>query len=167
MALADNLLVQAYKLATMDAGIPAQANLRRAVCSAYYALFHQLVAAAVGLLIPGTLAGLRARVSRSFQHNEMKRVCSRFAALRPSDDLASLPGTTISPQLLSVVQVFESLQQWRHIADYDVAFSFLRADALSSVREARQAFADWATMSDSDEATVFLAALAFGARRSR
>lgn len=39
----DDLLRQAERLAKLDPKRPRQANLRRAVSSAYYALFHFLV----------------------------------------------------------------------------------------------------------------------------
>ena len=38
-----DLLEQALRLAKLDAKKPKQANLRRAISSAYYALFHMLV----------------------------------------------------------------------------------------------------------------------------
>ncbi len=46
MAFADDLLEQAYHLANKDAQ-PTQASLRRAVSTAYYALFHLLIDDAV------------------------------------------------------------------------------------------------------------------------
>ena len=44
MSLPEDLLEQAVHLATLDARRPKQANLRRAVSTAYYALFHLLTA---------------------------------------------------------------------------------------------------------------------------
>ena len=41
--LHDELLKQARELTTLDARRPRQANLRRAISSAYYALFHLLL----------------------------------------------------------------------------------------------------------------------------
>ena len=38
-----DLLEQAVRLAKLDVKKPKQANLRRAISSAYYALFHMLV----------------------------------------------------------------------------------------------------------------------------
>jgi len=38
-----DLLEQAVRLAKLDAKKPKQANLRRAISSAYYAVFHLLV----------------------------------------------------------------------------------------------------------------------------
>ena len=46
MAFADDLLAQAYHLARLDP--ESQANLRRAVSTGYYALFHLLIDEAVG-----------------------------------------------------------------------------------------------------------------------
>ncbi len=40
MAFADDLLEQAYHLASLETGDPKQSSLRRAVSTAYYALFH-------------------------------------------------------------------------------------------------------------------------------
>lgn len=48
MAFADDLLEQAYHLANLDSGEPKQASLRRAVSTAYYALFHLLIDETVG-----------------------------------------------------------------------------------------------------------------------
>jgi hypothetical protein len=39
----EDLLEQAVRLAMLDVRRPKQANLRRAVSSAYYAVFHLLV----------------------------------------------------------------------------------------------------------------------------
>ncbi len=50
MSLADDLLEQSFELAAREAGapdVPKQASMRRAVSTAYYALFHLLVGEAV------------------------------------------------------------------------------------------------------------------------
>ena len=83
MSLARDLLAQAQMLATREPKKPRQASLRRAVSSAYYALFHQLVDAASRQLVSGSdNTRLRHRVSRSFRHNEMKNTCKDFAQWR-------------------------------------------------------------------------------------
>jgi uncharacterized protein (UPF0332 family) len=49
MALADELIDQAYHLLSLDhPKPPKQVNLRRAVSAAYYSLFHLLIDEAVG-----------------------------------------------------------------------------------------------------------------------
>mgnify|MGYP000964758470 CR=1 FL=1 len=47
MSLHEDLLVHAEKLLTLDRTRPRQANLRRAVSAAYYALFRLLIQEAV------------------------------------------------------------------------------------------------------------------------
>ncbi|MDE2479328.1 MAG: hypothetical protein KGM87_10580 [Betaproteobacteria bacterium] len=79
MSLAKDLLTQAQQLATLDKGRPKQANLRRAVSSAYYALFHLLVAEGAAAVGARLNAAGRARVRRAFAHAEMKEVCRAYA----------------------------------------------------------------------------------------
>jgi len=47
MSFADDLLEQSYDLAHKEPANPKQASLRRAVSTAYYALFHLLIDEAV------------------------------------------------------------------------------------------------------------------------
>jgi len=48
MPFADDLLKQAYHLASKERKNPKQASLRRAVSTAYHALVHLLIDEAVG-----------------------------------------------------------------------------------------------------------------------
>ena len=48
MSFADDLLEQSYHLLNKDGENPKEASLRRAVSTAYYALFHLLIDEAVG-----------------------------------------------------------------------------------------------------------------------
>src|SRR5262245_43956452 len=52
MTLATDLLKQARSLCAASPRRPKQADLRRAVSTAYYSLFHALIAAAVGGMLP-------------------------------------------------------------------------------------------------------------------
>lgn len=64
----------------MDRTKPKQANLRRAVSSAYYGLFHYLVAKATQAAI-GTAPDLlpfRQATARAFVHGTMKEACRAF-----------------------------------------------------------------------------------------
>ncbi|HZL29219.1 MAG TPA: hypothetical protein VFC39_22025 [Acidobacteriaceae bacterium] len=167
MALADDLLAQAGTLATLDDGIPSQANLRRAISSAYYALFHLFIAEAVDRLLPAEPPGLRERASRAFSHGEMKQVCIRFLAKRIVEDFAPLLRVSTSPELLFIARTFVNLQEQRHLADYDVGIFLLRAETLLSIDKARRAFTNWKLIRETDEATVFLAALIFAKRWDR
>jgi len=69
--------------------------------------------------------------------------------------------------LRTVAGIFSQLQQARHRADYDINFTTLRSIALARIGEAEAAFAAWKTIKNTQEATVFLAALAFASRWSK
>ena len=164
MSLAAELLAQARILATIDPGIPSQANLRRAISSAYYAVFHLLIAESVSTLISPQPRGLGERVSRSFSHAEMQKVCAAIGKNDLVEKFGTLFGSGISSELRFVAGRFTVLQQVRHEADYDVGKVFTRSVTLTHVDDAESAFASWALIRQTDEATVFLTALAFGAR---
>ena len=74
MSLATDLLAQATHLAQVDKGKPKQANLRRSISVAYYALFHLLIGAGASCAGSKLNAAGRATVMRSFEHANMKTV---------------------------------------------------------------------------------------------
>lgn len=167
MPLAAELLAQAHFLATVDSGVPSQANHRRAVSSAYYAVFHLLISEALALLIPAQPRGLRERVSRAFQHSEMQKICLTLAKGDLSDRFGTLFALGVSGDLRTVAVRFGILQQARHTADYDVGQVFTPFVALARVDDAQRAFSSSDRVRGTDEATVFVTALAFGARWSK
>jgi hypothetical protein len=70
MGLAEDLLQQAWYLAKKERKTPRQASLRRAVSTAYYALFHFLVDEAVG---KWDIARQRSVLARPFEHGKMNK----------------------------------------------------------------------------------------------
>ena len=72
MSFAQDLLEQAQHLIDWDGADPKQASLRRAVSTAYYALFHLLIDESVG---NWAVARQRSKLARTFEHRSMKRVC--------------------------------------------------------------------------------------------
>ncbi len=70
MSLPDDLFVQAQQLAQWDARRPKQVNLRRAISSAYYALFH-LLSSETSTLFAAEL-GLAARINRTLNHGDVR-----------------------------------------------------------------------------------------------
>jgi hypothetical protein len=69
MAYADDLLELAKNLAHLDPTNPRQACLRRAVSTAYYALFHLLISEAT---LNWARPELRSELGRFFGHGRMK-----------------------------------------------------------------------------------------------
>jgi hypothetical protein len=70
MPFPEDLLQLAYDLAAPTD--PKQANFRRAVSTAYYALFHLLIDEAVG---KWAVERQRSILARTFDHAKMKGIC--------------------------------------------------------------------------------------------
>jgi uncharacterized protein (UPF0332 family) len=167
MGLAEDLFNQAQFLSYHERGRPKQATLRRSISTGYYAVFHLLVASAAISLVPNKPSGLVAKVSRAFQHGEMKQVCLSFRNEHPPDSLGTPLKPKIPRDLQFVAGTLVVLQELRHKADYDTGILFARAQAREAVNRAEELFMAWKRIAKPDEARVFLAALAFGARWSK
>jgi hypothetical protein len=74
VSLQADLLNQGDHLARLDPRRPRQANLRRAISSAYYALFHLLTSAASALYASDP--GMAARINRTLNHGDLKKASS-------------------------------------------------------------------------------------------
>src|SRR5216683_5954604 len=101
MPFADDLLEQSYHLAHREATNPKQASLRRAVSTAYYALFHLLIDEAVS---KWAIERQRSILARTFEHGRMKGICD--GVLKSVKGGASLP-----LELQTVARNFIQLQQ--------------------------------------------------------
>lgn len=123
MSFHGDLLRQARHLANREPRRPRQASLRRAVSTAYYALFHLLTHEAVQLLLVGRgREPLRFSLARAFSHASMKTVAAGFARNDVSPKIVGgLNGQPIQPELANVAGAFVDLQQARHEADYDLS----------------------------------------------
>ena len=135
MALAEDLLRQALFLARKEPKNPSQASFRRAVSTAYYALFH--------LLIQETSANwsrsdTRDFLARAFDHKNMREASTR--AENAAYDPAVNP--EVVSKLRAVARAFRELQHQRHLADYSNATGWNRFKALAVVEKAETAFAD-------------------------
>lgn len=166
MALHHDLLEQASHLALRERKKPKQASLRRAVSTAYYALFHLLIAEGARLLSPTNPAGLKLLIGRAFNHGQMRDVCSGFVAGNANRASNRIPPATkalltlpLDSGLVQVLQAFVDLQEARHQADYDLAKIWNRLDAVNHVQTARQAFSDWEQIRRTPNASTFMAAL--------
>jgi hypothetical protein len=156
MRLHADLPDQARRLARLDPRRPRQVNLRRAVSSAYYALFHLLASSTSALY--ASEAGLAARIFRTLNHAEMKRASVMIGngklpkAVQDPDVSYTVPA-----DLKIVADTFVTLQQVRHQADYDLSRVFRREETVSYIEAARQAFEAWDRVRKTDDARMYLA----------
>ena len=157
MAYADDLLDLAKVLAKME---PAnQATLRRAVSTAYYALFHLLISAAS---LNWARIELRSALSRIFEHGKMKN-----ASKRAVDDLnayfkghpADTPERSVNGNLLTIANTFIQAQQRRNDADYDTSKEWTRVDVSTQIASVSAAFDSWNIIRDEPVAQAYLVSL--------
>ncbi len=164
MSLHRDLLEQARHLAVRDRSRPRQANLRRAISTAYYALFHLLVDEATRALIADP--ALRPLVGRAFDHGDMKNASQVFfEATRLPTDVAELAGSVIPPDLRLVAGCFVRLQGERHAADYKTDRVFTRDEAIDLVRQVEEAFEAWGRIRKQPIARVYLVSMMLWRRR--
>src|SRR5437868_10492632 len=138
--LGRDLVAQARMLAHCEPGRPKQATLRRAVSTAYYGLFHFLIEESTALLFGATQDDVpfRQLAARAFIHAKMKSVCTEFVKPNPQQVHSLLQsfwqrlGIANQPQARLVAQTFIDLQDDRHTADYNLAVSFSRQDAMNA-----------------------------------
>jgi uncharacterized protein (UPF0332 family) len=113
---------------------PRQADLKRAVSTAYYALFHFLAGECADLLV-GTGTARRwpcwRHVHRGLDHGFAKSACGRVVNLN------------FPAEIVQFANAFISLQQQRHIADYDPTSRFERAEVVAIIDNADQAISDY------------------------
>jgi hypothetical protein len=163
----EDLFSQAVSLARLDLKRPKQANLRRAVSSTYYAVFHYLVheACCVQFGTQHAQAPYRFVLGRAFAHTVMKQACVSFAGGTLKD--SATKGLPRNPQgkylILKAIQdmasMFVHLQEHRHLADYDRSESYRRSDVLSLIKQAQARVAQFSALGPSDDKRFFLACL--------
>jgi hypothetical protein len=103
MSFPAHLLEQAQLLANLDKKRPRQASLRRAISTAYYALFHLLTTAAVA---NWKKARQRATLARAFKHRRMNDACFKIKNKQFPN-----PNHPTVKHLKIVANVFIQLQQ--------------------------------------------------------
>lgn len=136
MAYHDELLLQAKELVHKDG--PTQADLRRSVSSAYYALFHLLIFEAC---LNWSNDVSRPGLARMFDHGVMKKVSKRVtdAGKTPYAGVESI----IVGKLRTFAGLFVQLQEQRHEADYNIKDEWTLTQSLKAMLDANRAFVIW------------------------
>jgi hypothetical protein len=168
LALPARLIEQARHLAHRDSsGRPRQDHLRRAISTAYYALFHFLIDQGCRAFIGSAneSIALRGVLARAFDHSAMRKASSSFAAGALPRKLApALAGSAVPPNLRLIAESFQTLQQKRHEADYDALIRFNRADTLGLIDLSEEAMTLWPSVAATRAGRLYLVALLAGER---
>ena len=125
--------IQSARLLADGGGNPSQESLRRAISTAYYALFHALCYAFADLFV-GDSPDARAsdewhQAYRSLDHGILARQCRHADVNR------------YSPGLRFFAKIFETLQANRHRADYSPRANYDQDGTLDFISDAESAIA--------------------------
>ena len=131
-----NLVSVARDMASTGRGRPRQANLCRAVSTAYYAMFHCLAASCANTIVGGAGSDRSypawLQTYRALEHGTAR---SRFRNRRY---IVKFP-----PEIRSFADKFLEMQEKRHKADYDPSVNFPRLDVLSDIAAVEKAIAEF------------------------
>jgi hypothetical protein len=155
MAFADDLLALAQEIANLPSAT-RQANLRRAISTAYYALFHLLISEAT---LNWARPELRPMLGRLFDHGPMYQTSvnkqSELNVYFKGNPPAS-PERTVKEHLLTVSKTFVQAQQRRIDADYNMGREVTETEALTQIESVRQAFESWDIIREDAHAQAYL-----------
>ena len=119
-----DLIETARGLAELSPRRPSQTNLRRAVSTAYYAMFHCLASTAADLLIGRSRTPAWHQVYRALEHGRARNACLQKRVMR------SFPA-----EVRDFAEAFVTLQNNRHLADYALdAKSYRKSDVVDEIK---------------------------------
>ena len=106
-------------------------------------------------------APFRQVLGRAFVHTVMKEACKSFGGGTLKKGVAKgLPaGFAIPAEIRELAETFVDLQEWRHVADYDLTERFKRSDVLSLINEVERRIQAFTQLASSSEKRFFLACL--------
>ena len=117
-----------------DRGRPRQANLRRAVSTAYYAMFHCLAVCCADLLVGGVGAERSEpawrQAYRALEHGAARQRCNRTAIIQK-----------FPVEIREFADRFAGMQQKRHRADYGPEARYDKDDVLQDITNVAEAIA--------------------------
>jgi hypothetical protein len=135
---------QADRLITPARGAPRQVDLRRAISSAYYGLFHAACIAAADEFVGKTKQSepIYALVYRSIEHRTLRQLCEDLGKPTiPAKYQPYLPPRGLPLGIAVFALAIVDLQAKRHAADYDPLLRLSPVDARVAIRTARRALA--------------------------
>ena len=136
------LIATCYKLVPPTAlPPPSQADMRRAISTAYYALFHTLAASNAELI-----AG---QPQSSISSYAWERVYRRLDHGRAQNNLRTALNL-LSQRGVNFARAFIDLQDQRREADYNPATQVVRSDAVNIVARAQTAMRDFSQLTQEE-----------------
>lgn len=136
LVIADDLVSRSGR------GPPPQTFLRRSVSTAYYALFHHIIAAAADALVgrKHRRTPRYALIYRAFEHSRMRQVSEMLDVQQFGEKArGALQMVRPSQDIRRVATAFVTLQKQRHWADYDPQGNITASDTRDLIEQAELA----------------------------
>ncbi len=148
---------------------PSQADLRRAVSTTYYGIFHLFALTSAERVFPGMDSAFQGLLLRTYDHRTMKEACRAFSEIhrKVPKELEEIVSAPADQRLSIAAKTFMNLQEARHRADYDVFLDFDPDEVEQLFTRAVAMAAWWDVIRALPETDVFLAMLLFGNRLLR
>ena len=159
MAYADELLELAQDIANLHPEQAHQSSLRRAVSTAYYALFHLLVSEATA---NWSRPELRGALTRVFDHGPMKQAADKKVSELNSyfkEKPPEGPERTVAYHLYNLADVFSQAQYHRNEADYNTARQWELTEVLLHIDGIADAFKSWKIIREEPVAQAYLVSM--------
>jgi len=163
-----HLLEQAERLLEPSGGrsLARQADRRRAISSAYYAVFHVTLAALADQFVGkgDRKSVLYALAYRSIDHGPLTKLCKAIS--NPQTRVKFLPyfpDNGLGANIIEYASLLAQLKEKRTAADYDPSHWVTIDDARQAIAEARSAIEGF-TKASSARRRAFLALLIFPVR---
>ena len=125
-----DLIETARGLMELSPRRPSQANLRRAVSTAYYAMFHCLARCATNSIIGHTRDSAWHQTYRALEHGNARSACENQRAM------AAFP-----PEVRRFAAIFAAMQKVRQQADYALDGKYEKEDVRAAIDVAEGAIA--------------------------
>ena len=136
------LIDTCYKLVPQSATPPpSDADLRRAISAAYYAVFHTLAASNAELIAGQPQSGISAYA--------WERVYRRLDHGRARNNLRAILNL-LSPAGENFARTFIELQNLRLEADYNPNATIISSDAVNAIAQAETAIRDFAQLTQEE-----------------
>ena len=126
------LIETARRLAESSGAQPTQADLRRAVSTAYYALFHCLAGTGADLLAGSSESPEWHQVYRALEHGKARSACQQQAVMR-----------TFTEEVRTFGDTFIGLQKVRQQADYAHGGEYSKPDVLDTVNTVQEVISEF------------------------
>jgi hypothetical protein len=163
----NELLAVARLLIDETSGPASDAQLRRAVSTAYYAVFHKILREAADRFVGPDHSSKAAYrlVYRNFDHSRVREICLKLNVSALSAPMRlDLGRDTVSLEMRDFASSFPFLQFARHRADYDPGYVIATPDAANHIAAAQTAMAAFDQTAEAERTDVL--ALMMGRSRA-